>query len=252
MSKLLWIVGLGFLLTTLSGCSLSEPRTDLSGFGLTDETRTRMLNTSEATREHVPNITLPAKIAVIQVHENWLANIRTNPDGTTEEITPLYRIILDETFPTDQHLATLRAMPDVADAWSLDRRALGSDGVTADQVLLAARQQGATLLLVCGMSITTDEDDRLPPLSLLTIGLSPHITLEADATAQGLLLNVDDNDSIVAFAETEGEAGQIANIWSSPSAQSVVMRRASRRSLTKLINTLEPGWQQLVARDGMR
>lgn len=229
---------------SISGCynhhAASLP--DMAGFGLVHRQGDHMHSYTIPARQTVPLAArLPANLAVARIqsaqsrrHEE---EVRHYQDGGFHAVRALL---------TSDHRRRLNDLRGIAGVIALAPPPKDRQDISA---LLAVRREavraGADLVLVFSFQTRTENNQELlPPLSLLTLGMSPHIIGEAESTAHALLLDAR-SGFILAYGSLDASAWQLANAWTLGSAERDVAHRAERKAISALIRRLEPQWRSI-------
>lgn len=214
---------------------------DLRAVGLTDAERRRILGDETVPASAAPAIHFPAVIVVAEVGSNGPCLPGPQQSG------PLaMHLITRDDFPRDEHLARLRALPEILAAKTLDPRGISRGAVTAESLRAAARAQRADLLLVYTFATFAELNDKAELASLATLGLAPTTVAKGRTVVEAVLIDAR-TGYLYGLARAEDDAAQLANLYTADEAEEDARSRAERRAFERLLADFPNAWQRLVS-----
>lgn len=230
------------------GC-MSVPRSssipaDLSVAGLTDAERQRILRyRGAAPGDPAPSLRFPAVIAVAEVTGGY----EYGHSGEARQPAAAFQVVTHDTFAKEKHLDALRRLPEVLAVRPLDHRIYGARALTASELRQAAHAQRADLLLLYTFDGVSQAETHLGGVALVTLGLLPTSTADAEATCHALLIDTR-TGYLYGMAAARDDATQLANVWTEHEAADDTLRRAQRRAFEKLVDAFPRAWDEVRLR----
>ncbi len=127
-------------------------------------------------------------------------------------------------------------------------RLLISPRLTSDvQIREAVAKLQADAVFLYTFSTSFWDKDKLPPLTLLTLGLAPTRTYEVFSTASALLMDARTGYIYGVFEGSDGESGR-ATVWNNKSAMEGARKKAEGDAYEKLLEAFVSRWPQIYER----
>jgi hypothetical protein len=103
----------------------------------------------------------------------------------------------------------------------------------------------ADVLLIYTLDTTFLVEDKVAPLTVVTLGLSPNQQAKVVCTASALLMDTR-NGYLYGLAEATDRQDQLASAWTSGAAVDQARRRTETKAFSKLVAELEKTWAGVV------
>jgi hypothetical protein len=156
-----------------------------------------------------------------------------------------YCIVSTRDVEKDSQIERLAKMPLVTGVVPINRLLLPEQLNSDLELRQAAAALHADVLLVYTLDTTFQVEDKLAPLTTLTLGLSPTENASAVCTASAVLLDTH-NGFVYGVAEATDKSSQIASAWTSGAAVDDTRRRTEAGAFEKLVGELEKSWGGVV------
>jgi hypothetical protein len=192
-----------------------------------------------------PYAQFPAVIAAVRVQDDGYCSPRAKVLSMNN-----FTVVLTRDVELDQDLETLAKKPMIKAIIPLNRLALtGGQQRGSRDLLAAARNLGADMLLIYTLDSSLEVDHHLPELSFVTLGLAPEGEARSNCTASAVLI---DARSGYTYAVAEGSdlSKRLATFWSSDSAGVKATRAAEHRAFKALLMNLCTQWDEVVKQYG--
>lgn len=240
----------GYIGLVLGGCHAAEyatpgPPADMSVFNAA-QAKTSDLAIREAFAAE-PLATFPASIAVARVQGSGYRNHARN-DGYG---SGAYSVVTQREVEKDEHYEKLRSLTGVKGVATMNRLLVSSNLQTDRELRAAAASLKADLLLVYTFDTKFDSEQYAGVVSVVTLGLFPTKVESVRSTASAVLLDTR-TGYVHALAEGTGDAGQLANAWTSEEAAEDARLRAEGRAFEGLIASFEKAWPGVLAANTAR
>lgn len=156
-----------------------------------------------------------------------------------------YCIITTRDVEKESQIERLAKMPLVNGLVPINRLLLPQQLNSDLELRQAAAALHADVLLVYTLDTTFEVEDKLGPLTTLTLGLSPTENASAVCTASAVLLDTH-NGFVYGVAEATDKSSQIASAWTSGAAVDDTRKRTEAAAFDKLVGELEKTWGGVV------
>jgi hypothetical protein len=130
-------------------------------------------------------------------------------------------------------------------------RLLVPANLTDDRELRAAAGLRADLLLVYTFDTRFEGESFATPLAIVTLGIFPTRVESVKTTASAILIDTR-TGFVHATAEGNGDAGQLANLWTSKNAMDDARKRSERRAFEALVTGFEKAWPGVLVANASR
>ena len=225
----LMVAALPAVILMAAGCQSPRPGptgADLSLIGLHPEVAASIHGDNRAQIGVEPKARFPLRLAV--------AELIAAECGDRSR----YRVTQPAAPKRLEPLAELQA---VADVRIIDRRMVPRPQDDGEPLRRAAELLGADMLLAYTIHLDVTSDDKLPVLTLLTLGLAPTVTERGNAVIDAVLID-SHSGYIYGVARTEASNTRLATPWSSRKAARRAIARARERAVTHLIDRMPGAW----------
>ena len=187
-----------------------------------------------------PAAPLPAHLAIARVQGPRYRSRTAEGYGHGK-----YSVVTVRDIETEEDFARLSALPQVANIAPLNRMLL-SDQLESDrQLRQAAASLHADMLLLYTFDTSYFVGDVLPPLSVITLGLSPNQTAEVTTTASAILLDVR-TGYVYGSCESTSRKNQLASAWTSGEAVDFMRLKTERQAFEELLGEFEALWRESI------
>jgi hypothetical protein len=232
---------LAFALFCSTGCahySVPGRAADMSAFGAKQvEGSDPSIIASQSKR---PLAHFPTAVAAVRVQAPGY-----RPDSGVTWGKGRYCIVTTRDVEKDSQTARLAKMPLVAGVVPINRLLLPEELNSDLELRQAAAALHADVLLVYTLDTTFEVEDKVAPLTTLTLGLSPTENASAVCTASAVLLDTH-NGFVYGVAEATDKSSQIASAWTSGAAVDDTRKRTEAGAFEKLVGELEKSWDGVI------
>jgi len=243
-----WVVAVGAVAFGVGGCSsYATPGrgADMSVF------HAAQAQTADGTIREAyaaePLATFPAAVAVVRVQ----ASGYLNHAGNSGYGSGRYSVMTRREVETDDELAKITALSGVKGLAAMNRLLI-PEGLTSDRELRAAAAGlRADLLLVYTFDTVFESDQYAGAVSFVSLGLFPTQIESVKSTASAVLLDTR-TGFVHAVAEGTGDAGQLANFWTSKDAADDARLRAEGRAFRGMVASLVKEWPAVLSANAGR
>lgn len=156
-----------------------------------------------------------------------------------------YCIVTTRDVEKDKQIEKLAHLPLVTGLVPINRLLLPEELNSDLELRQAAAALHADVLLVYTLDTTFDVQDKVAPLTTLTLGLSPTENASAVCTASAVLLDTH-NGFVYGVAEATDKSSQIASAWTSGAAVDDTRKRTEAAAFEKLVGELEKTWGGVI------
>lgn len=194
-----------------------------------------------------PLASFPASIAVVRVQGEGYRNY-AGYDGYG---SGRYSVITRREVEKQEQFDRLAKLPGVAGVAPLGRLLIPERLQNDQELRVAAASLRADLLLIYTFDTQFSSDNYAGPLMVVSLGLLPTKVESVKTTASAVLLDTR-TGFVHAVAEGSGDAGQLANAWTSSDAADDARLRAERRAFEALIEEFAGVWPMVLAANESR
>lgn len=194
--------------------------------------------------EAKPAVTFPAAVVLVRVQGPEYRNNAVSGYGSGR-----YTVITTREVENEKDLDNLKKLPGLDELGSLNRLLLPEQLSSDLELREAAGRLRADLLLLYTFSTYFRDEDLLPPLSLISLGLAPTQSYKVTSTASAILIDVKTGFVYGALEESEAQSG-IATAWTDAARMEGARLKAEREAFDKLLSSFEPLWLRVYERYG--
>ncbi len=187
-----------------------------------------------------PASPIPAHLAVARIQASAYRSRTAKGYGTGK-----YSVVTVRDIETKEDFERLGTLPQVLQVAPLNRMLLSEHLESDRQLRQAAASIHADLLLLYTFDTSFFVGDVLPPLSVVTLGLSPNQTAEVTTTASAVLMDVR-TGYVYGTCETTSRKNQLASAWTSGEAVDLMRLKTERKAFEELLGDIESLWNEVV------
>ncbi|MCZ6834924.1 MAG: hypothetical protein O7G85_04050 [Planctomycetota bacterium] len=236
------ILALGVL--SLTGCaSYRTPGGGASfrSLGITEQDVEEGTDHAIAMRlDRKPLASFPCSIAVVRVQGVGYRSHTAHGYGYGR-----FTVITNRDVESSDAFDTFRNLPGIRGIAPLNRMVLPEYLNDEADLRAAAAQVQAEMLLVYTVDTVFHVEEKLAPLSLITLGLLPDDEARVSSTVSAALIDTR-NGYVYGLAEASSLQTQIANNWTSKAAIDQTRRRTEKEAFDKLVIEVESMWRNVV------
>jgi hypothetical protein len=189
-----------------------------------------------------PAAKFPAHLVVTRVQDSGYRSYSSNSYGRGK-----YSVITQRDLERDEDIDRITALPGIAQVGMLNRLLLPNSLGSDLELRQAAAKLHADLLLIYTLDTSLADRDLLPPLTTISLGLSPTKKYTVTSTAAALLMDAR-TGYVYGVLEETGERKGVAMAWGSRETMDAARIKAERDAFEKLLNAFEPFWKRVYQR----
>jgi hypothetical protein len=214
---------------------------DLRAVGVSEEMRRQGTDFSvQRALEKRPLASFPAAVAVARVQAPGYRSMTASGYGTGR-----YSVVTTRDVESDAQVERLNRLPMVNGIAPLNQLLLDPRLETDLQLRQAAAQLHADMLLIYTLDTVFTDEDKLKPLSVVTLGLSPNRQVRLRTTASAVLMDTR-NGYVYGVAEATESANKMTNAWQTDTAADEARRATEKKAFEKLVGEVEKTWGGVV------
>lgn len=189
-----------------------------------------------------PAISFPADLAVVRIQDTGYRSESTQGTGAGA-----YSVVTIRELETDQDFDAISKNPGISGVVTLNRLLLPSTLSTDAELREAAAKLHADAVLIYTVATEFHDNEVIPPLTTLSLGLAPNKKYKITSTASAILM--DTKTGYIYGALEEGDTRNGFTIaWGSENAVDAARRKAERAAFEKLLASFDPFWKRVYAR----
>lgn len=235
---LLAVPAIGLLMGGCASYSTPGRGADMTTFGVNKDVYTDGAIIQSLAKQ--PLASFPAGIAVARVQAPGYQSMTTQGWGAGR-----YSLVTTRDIEKDEQIERLSMQPMVHGIAPINRLLLPSELKSDLELRQAAAALHADMLLIYTLDTTFEVDDKIAPLTVLTLGLSPNQQARVNSTASAVLMDTR-NGYIYGAAEGTSRDTQMTSAWTSNNAVDETRRRVESAAFEKLVSALEKTWAGVV------
>ena len=189
-----------------------------------------------------PAIRFPANLAIARVQASGYRSESVQGVGSGA-----YSVVTTRDIETEQDFDTIGKLPGIAGVVTLNRLLLPRELSSDLDLREAAAKLQTDAVLIYTVATEFRDNDIIPPLTTLTLGLVPNKRYKISATASAILMDTRTGYIYGALEEGESRSG-LTIAWGSSSAIDASRRKAERAAFEKLLASFQPFWGRIHAR----
>lgn len=188
-----------------------------------------------------PTATFPARVAVARVQGSGYCNYNLTAYGSGR-----YSVVTTREVESDEDLAKLSSLPQLAGLAMLNRMVLPSELNSDRELRQAASKLQADLLLIYSFdtSFRVNEHE-IGPLGVISLGMIPNHEARVTSTCSAMLLDVN-TGYIYGLADATGKQSELASYWRSEEAVDSARVKAEQKAFAALVPELQKMWTGVV------
>jgi len=209
----------------------------------------RQANLSTFTDPHVkkafearPAIHFPANLALVRVQESGYQSESTRGAGTGA-----YSVVTSRDVETEKDIDAISKLHGVAGVVTLNRLLLPKSFSSDLDLREAAAKLQTDAIVIYTMATEFSDNEVIPPLTTITLGLAPNKRYKISATASAILMDTKTGYIYGAIEEIENRSG-LTIAWGSSNAIEASRKAAERAAFEKLLASFEPFWNRIYNR----
>lgn len=225
----------------LQGCVgwHGAPGADFGALGITEAARADGAVADRLGRQ--PGAPFPAVVAAIRVQgQGWGSDTHWGSDHARAKVVTLRDVERQEDFDGFARLPMISAVVPV------NGMAVPSKIDGERDLREAAAVVHADLALLYTINTQWHTETTVPLVDLATIGIFPNQMAYVTTTAAAALVDVR-TGYVYAMAESTDNQHQLANCWTSSSAEQQSRRRSERKAFEGMLSELESTWTRVAA-----
>jgi hypothetical protein len=145
----------------------------------------------------------------------------------------------------DEDFNRFRKLAGIAQIGTLSPMLLPTEIKSDKDLRLAASRLQADILFLYTVDTKFWSKDAVAPLSVITLGLSPSVTVNMVSTVSGVLMDVR-TGYIYAMMDATEKQTQLSSWWTNESAVDQSRQRTERAAFEKMLDEFEKTWIQMV------
>lgn len=218
---------------------------DFRAMGITQKETENLTDASIARRlERKPTAAFPTSLAVVRVQGSGYRAYNTHSYGHgTYSVVSVHDVESDDAF---QRIGQLPMVRGVA---ALNRLVLPERYDSERDLREGAAAVQADVLFIYTFDTTFGVEDKLKPLSIITLGLFPQDEARVVSSAYGVLVDTR-TGYVYGLAEGSAREQQLANAWTSETAIDQSRRRAEQQAFDRMIESFAVMWNGVVREYG--
>ena len=189
-----------------------------------------------------PLAKFPSAVAVARIQAPGYSSYRTQGWGGGK-----YTVVTTREYGTDEQVERLARLPMLTAIAPVNRLVLTPNLQDDHALREAAAKLHADLLLVYTFDTQFKVSDKLAPLTVVTLGLSPNRQARVVTTVSAALLDTR-NGYVYGTAEATARQSKITNAWQSEESVDEARRATEAEAFDKLVGELEGMWNGVVSR----
>lgn len=160
-----------------------------------------------------------------------------------------YSVVTTRDVEKDEQIDRLSKLPMVSGIAPLNRLLIPQQLQSDLQLRQAAGKLHADVLLIYTIDTSFFTEDKMAPLTVVTLGLSPNKQARVISTISAVLMDTR-NGYIYGVAEATEKQTQLASAWTSQTAVDETRRRTEEKAFESLVGELEQTWTRIVSEYG--
>ncbi len=186
--------------------------------------------------ERRPVAAIPAYLAAVRVQgDKYKSHTQVGYGGGN------YCVLTTLDIETEEDFERIGKLPQIAQLGRLNRLLLPRRFESDQELRNAALQMQADMLLIYTIETDFYIGDDLTAVSVVTLGLSPHVWARVFSTASLVLMDVK-TGYIYGAADGNAKKEQLANHWTSGDAVDQCRRQTEREAFVNLLGEFEKMW----------
>ena len=189
-----------------------------------------------------PEIKFPANIALVRIQGSDYRS-----ESATGVGSGAYTVVTTREIETEGDFDAISKLPGIAGVVTLNRLLLPTSFSSDLDLREAAAKLQADAILIYTVDTEFHDNEVIPPLTTLSLGLAPNKKYKITSTASAILM--DTKTGYIYGALEEGDVRNGFTIaWGSGNAIDASRRKAERAAFEKLFVSFDPFWKRIYTR----
>ena len=189
-----------------------------------------------------PAIHFPANLAVVRVQASGYRS-----ESVTGYGDGAYSVITTRDIEKEEDIDKVAKLPGIAQVVALNRLLLPSSFSSDLDLREAAAKLQADAIVVYTIETEFQDNNVIPPLTTLSLGLAPNKHYKVNATAAAIVMDTKTGYIYGALEENDLRSG-LTIAWGSRDAIESSRKQAERAAFEKLVASFDPFWRRVYAR----
>ena len=189
-----------------------------------------------------PAIRFPATLALVRIQESGYRSESVQGVGAGA-----YSVVTTRDIETEKDIDTVSKLQGVGGVVTLNRLLLPKDLSSDLDLREAAAKLQTEAVLIYTVATEFSDNEVIPPLTTLTLGLAPNKRYKIHSTASAILMDTKTGYIYGALEEGESRSG-LTIAWGSSEAIEASRKKAERAAFEKLLASFEPFWTRIYNR----
>lgn len=189
-----------------------------------------------------PAIHFPANLAVVRVQGSGYRSESVNGYGSGA-----YSVVTTRDIEKDEDIDRVAKLPGVEGVVFLNRLLLPGNFSSDLDLREAAAKLQADAIVVYTVDTEFEDNNVIPPLTTLSLGLAPNKHYKVSATASAIVMDTKTGYIYGALEESDRRSG-LTIAWGSRDAIEAARRQAERAAFEKLLASFDPFWRRVYTR----
>ena len=189
-----------------------------------------------------PAIHFPANLAIVRVQASGYRSESVSAYGNGA-----YSVITTRDIEKDEDIDKVSKLPGVGQVVALNRLLLPSSLSSDLDLREAAAKLQADAIVIYTIETEFQDNNVIPPLTTLSLGLAPNKHYKINATAAAIVMDTKTGYIYGALEENDLRSG-LTIAWGSRDAIESSRRQAERAAFEKLVASFDPFWRRVYAR----
>ncbi len=243
---------MGYVLTVVlvgGGCAAKYTApggpASFRAMGITEDDARELTDVSIAERlDRKPTAGFPASLAVVRVQDRSYRAYQTASYGVGA-----YSVVSVRDVETDEAFERIERMPMVRGVAALNKLVLPSEFNDERDLRTGAASVQADMLFIYTFDTVFEIEDKIKPLSVITLGLFPQDQARVTSSVYGILVDTR-TGYVYGLAEGTAHEAQLANAWTSKAAIDQSRRRAESQAFDEMVQSFVSAWDGVVQEYG--
>jgi hypothetical protein len=189
-----------------------------------------------------PAIKFPANLALVRIQETGYRSESCQGTGAGA-----YSVVTTRELETESDIETITNLQGIDNVVTLNRLLLPKSLSSDIEVREAAAKLHTEAVLVYTIATEFRDNDVIPPLTTLSLGLAPNKHYHISSTASAILMDTKTGYIYGALEESNLRSG-LTTAWGGRDAIEAGRRKAERAAFDKMLASFQPFWGRLYQR----
>jgi hypothetical protein len=192
-----------------------------------------------------PTAKFPASVAVVRVQAPRYRSYTAQGWGTGR-----YSIVTTRDVEKPEQVERLAKLPQLRGIAPINRLLINGNLDSDRPLREAAAQLQADMLLVYTFDTDFTTENKIKPLSVVTLGLSPNKQVRVTTTVSAVLMDTR-SGFVYGLAEATTQENRLTNSWQTGVSVDETRRSTESDAFEKLVGELETTWRNVLAQRGV-